>query len=348
MGLDSKKVIIRLRYYEISKVGYFQLFILNKISQPLQIPFFSSLAKIYKNSVLYFIIGGIKDSIAYVVDKQNNEINHNDALISLDGKQKKDELDLLMNDEKLEFNIYARIDQVEVENKRLSFIIPDNKEEFKKTLTIIDAETKKEISIKEDSVIITSKLAEYFDKKVGDTITILESDNLTYKFKISNICENYIGDYIYMTKDTYEKNIGKYSINTQYLKFKDSAMEKEIMSSIKSKNQHILNTISISNAKKQADSLFKSLNSIVYVLVIFSAALSFVVFYSLAYINISERQREIATLKVLGFYNKEVDKYMLKEEFIITILGIIVGLFFGTMYSYLLIDSIEINTMKYI
>ena len=291
---------------------------------------------------------GIKDSIAYVVDKQYNEINHNDALIYLDGKLNADELDQFTIDEQLEFNVYAKIDQVEVDNKRLSLIIPDDDEQFKKALTLIDVETKTEISLKEDSVIITEKLAKYFNKKVGDTIKILESNNLTYEFTISNICENYIGDYVYISKDTYKKNIDEYHINTQYLKFKDLNQENEIMSSIKNKNQHILSTVSIVSAKKQADVLFKSLNSIVYSLIIFSGALSFVVFYSLAYINISERQREIATLKVLGFYNKEIDNYIIKEEFIITILGIIVGLIAGTMYSYKLIDSIEINTMQYI
>ncbi len=221
-------------------------------------------------------------------------------------------------------------------------------EEFRKTLTIRDIETKEEINLKENSVVVTEKLAKYFDKKVGDTITILENDNLTYEFTISNICENYIGDYIYMTKDTYEKSIGEYSINTQYLKFKDLSKENEVMNSLKNKNSHILSTISIANAKQQAKALFKSLNIIVYVLIIFSGALSFVVFYSLAYINMSERQREIATLKVLGFYNNEIDNYILKEEFIITIIGILVGLVAGTYYSYLLIDSIEINTMQYI
>lgn len=291
---------------------------------------------------------GIKDSIAYIVDKQYNEINHNDALIALDGKLNVDELNQFIDNEQLEFNVYAKIDQVEVENKRLSFIIPDNKEEFKKALTIIDVETKEETSLKEDSVIVTEKLAKYFNKKVGDTIKILENDNLIYEFTISNICENYIGDYIYMTKETYIKNIGEYSINTQYLKFKDINKENEIMSNIKNKNPHILSTISITTAKQQAGTLFKSLNIIVYVLVIFSGALSFVVLYSLAYINISERQREIATLKVLGFYNKEIDNYIMKEELVITILGILVGLVLGTTYSYMLIDSIEINTMQYI
>ena len=314
----------------------------------------------YKRRILMSIFGiascttvllagyGIKDSIAYVVDKQYNEINHNDALIALDGKLSADELDELTGNEQLDFNVYAKIDQVEVENKRLSFIIPDNNNEFKKALTLIDVKTKEEIDLKEDSVVVTSKLAKYFNKKVGDTITILESNNLTYEFKISNICENYIGDYIYATKDTYIKHIGDYKINTQYLKFKDLNQENEIMTNIKNNNTHILSTVSISTAKQQAETLFKSLNIIVYVLVIFSGALSFVVFYSLAYINLSERQREIATLKVLGFYNHEVDKYIMKEELIITILGIFAGLVFGTLYAYDLIDSIEINTMQYI
>ena len=95
-----------------------------------------------------------------------------------------------------------------------------------------------------------------------------------------------------------------------YIEFKDVNQEDEIIRSIKENNSHILNIVSIANAKKQADILFKSLYIIVYVLVLFSGALSFVVFYSLAYINLSERQREIATLKVLVFYNKEVDSYL--------------------------------------
>ena len=108
---------------------------------------------------------------------------------------------------------------------------------------------------------------------------------------------------------------------------------------LKNRNSHILSVVSIATAKQQAETLFKSLNIIVYVLVLFSGALSFVVFYSLAYINISERQREIATLKVLGFYNKEIDNYILKEEFIITILGILVSI--GVHFALKKINLIE-------
>ena len=291
---------------------------------------------------------GIKDSIAYVVDKQYNEINHNDVLISLDGKLSKEELDTYVNNDELDFNVYARIDQVDVDNKRVSLIIPDSEIEFRKVLSLKDVKTKEVVSFKDESVIITEKLAKYFNKKVGDKIKILESNNLVYEFPISSIIENYIGDYIYMSKETYKKNINEYNINTQYLKFKDLSRENEIMSNIKNNNSHILITVSISNAKELANTLFKSLNSIVIVLILFSGALSFVVFYSLAYINMSERQREIATLKVLGYYNREVDNYILKEEFIITLIGILFGLFFGTLYAYKLIDSIEINTMQYI
>ena len=343
----GKKILIEKIPFIWNKINYSNKLTIRNIFR-FKRRIFMSIFGIASCTIVLLAGYGIKDSIAYVVDKQYNEINHNDVLISLDGKLSANELDTITNNEELDFNVYARIDQVDVDNKRVSFIIPDNSEEFKKALTLKDIKTKKEITLKKGSVVVTEKLAKYFNKKVGDTIKILESNNILYEFPISNICENYIGDYIYMSKETYTKKIDIYNINTQYLKFKDVNKENEIMSNIKNKNTHILSTVSISNAKTLAVSLFKSLNIIVYVLVIFSGALSFVVFYSLAYINMSERQREIATLKVLGFYNKEVDNYILKEEFIITIIGILVGLVIGTQYAYMLIDSIEINTMQYI
>ena len=343
----GKKILIEKIPFIWDKINYSNKLTIRNIFR-FKRRIFMSIFGIASCTIVLLAGYGIKDSIAYVVDKQYNEINHNDVLISLDGKLSANDLDHITNNEQIDFNIYARIDQIDVDNKRVSFIIPNDSKEFKKAITLKDVKTKEEINLKEGSIVVTEKLAKYFNKKVGDTIKILESNNLTYEFPISNICENYIGDYIYMSKETYSKNINEYNINTQYIKFKDVNKENEIMSNIKSNNSHILNTVSISNAKALAVTLFKSLNIIVYVLVIFSGALSFVVFYSLAYINMSERQREIATLKVLGFYDKEVDNYILKEEFIITIIGILVGLFVGTIYSYKLIDSIEINTMQYI
>ena len=291
---------------------------------------------------------GIKDSISFVVDKQYNDINHNDVLISLDSKLSKEELDEYVKDEDLAFNVYAKIDQVEIENKRVSLVVPYDYEDFKKTLTLRDVKTKEEITLTDNTVVLTQKLAKHLKKKVGDTISILESDNLSYDFKVTNISENYIGDYIFFNKHMYTKYVDEYKINTEYIRFNDLSKENEIMTNIKENNTHILSSVSIASVKEQCVALFKSLSVIVYVLVLFTAILSFVVFYSLAYINISERQREIATIKVLGYYNREVDNYVMKEEFIITVLGILVGLFVGTYYAYAMIDSIEINTMQYI
>ncbi len=314
----------------------------------------------YKRRILMSIFGiasctmillsgyGIKDSISFVVDKQYNDINHNDVLISLDGKQSKEKLDEYTKGEDLAFNVYAKIDQVEIENKRVSLIVPYDYEDFKKTLTLRDVKTKEEITLTDNTVVLTQKLAKHLKKKVGDTVTILESDNLPYEFKVTNISENYIGDYIYFNKHMYTKYVDEYKINTEYIRFNDLSKESEIMTNIKSKNTHILSSVSIASVKEQCVALFDSLSVIVYVLVLFSGILSFVVFYSLAYINISERQREIATVKVLGYYNREVDNYIMKEEFIITVLGILVGLIVGTYYAYAMIDSIEINTMQYI
>ena len=343
----GKKILVERISFIWNKLGYSTKLTIRNIFR-FKRRIFMSIFGIASCTMILLSGYGIKDSISFVVDKQYNDINHNDVLISLDGKLSKEELDEYVKDEDLAFNVYAKIDQVEIENKRVSLIVPYDYEDFKKTLTLRDVKTKEEITLTDNTVVLTQKLAKHLKKKVGDTISILESDNLSYDFKVTNISENYIGDYIFFNKHMYTKYVDEYKINTEYIRFNDLSKENEIMTNIKEKNTHILSSVSIASVKEQCVALFKSLSVIVYVLVLFSGILSFVVFYSLAYINISERQREIATIKVLGYYNREVDNYVMKEEFIITVLGILVGLFVGTYYAYAMIDSIEINTMQYI
>ena len=343
----GKKILVERISFIWNKLGYSTKLTIRNIFR-FKRRIFMSIFGIASCTMILLSGYGIKDSISFVVDKQYNDINHNDVLISLDSKLSKEELDEYVKDEDLAFNVYAKIDQVEIENKRVSLIVPYDYEDFKKTLTLRDVKTKEEITLTDNTVVLTQKLAKHLKKKVGDTISILESDNLSYDFKVTNISENYIGDYIFFNKHMYTKYVDEYKINTEYIRFNDLSKENEIMTNIKEKNTHILSSVSIASVKEQCVALFKSLSVIVYVLVLFSGILSFVVFYSLAYINISERQREIATIKVLGYYNREVDNYVMKEEFIITVLGILVGLFVGTYYAYAMIDSIEINTMQYI
>ena len=109
-----------------------------------------------------------------------------------------------------------------------------------------------------------------------------------------------------------------------------------------------MSIMSVSQTIKSVNNMLKSLNSVVLILIVLSGALSFVVLYNLSYINISERKREIATLKVLGFTDKEVDDYIVKETIILTIMGIVFGLIFGILLTNIIINTVEIEIVRFI
>ena len=168
-----------------------------------------------------------------------------------------------------------------------------------------------------------------------------------YTFVISGICENYVSHYVFMNKKTYEDNIGIYETNITYLKIDDLKNEEKLSKQLL-KNDDIMSIMSVSQTIKSVNNMLKSLNSVVLILIVLSGALSFVVLYNLSYINISERKREIATLKVLGFTDKEVDDYIVKETIILTIMGIALGLIFGILLTNIIINTVEIEIVRFI
>ena len=150
-----------------------------------------------------------------------------------------------------------------------------------------------------------------------------------------------------MSKNEYQDKIGLYKINIAYIKLDDSKNEKMVIENLLNDNKNILSYLSISNSVSSVQNMFTSLDKVVLMVVIFSLLLSIVVLYSLAYIIISERQREISTLKVLGFDDQEVDIYLLKEQAIIVLIGIILGLTIGIFYSLILVDTLEIRMVQF-
>ena len=206
--------------------------------------------------------------------------------------------------------------------------------------------TNKKIILRDDEVVVSKKLAEINHIKVGDHIKLLNYEKKEYLLKVTDICNSYLGHHIFLNKNTYEKYIGTYSNNFAYLKV-DKDKEKEVVKDLLSKDD-ILSVVNISYMKQTVSNMLESLNNIVIILIIFSGILSFVVLYNLSYINISERKREIASLKVLGFYHHEVDNYIIKENFIITIIGIIIGISIGKYFVNYIVDSIEVDMVKFI
>jgi len=180
--------------------------------------------------------------------------------------------------------------------------------------------------------------------KPKDTIEFFINDEYR-RIEIGTITENYFEDYVYLTKETYEKLFGIYKSNVILIKQSESD-KKEFDKTIQ-KNKNVMNIVRKSSTSKLMEDVLASLNSVVIVLILLSAILTFVILYNLSTINIRERKREISTLKVLGFYDEEVDAYITKENYLITIIGILLGLISGRYLSYYVISSCEPDYMMF-
>ena len=154
--------------------------------------------------------------------------------------------------------------------------------------------------------------------------------------------------YIYIDKETFEEN-NEYSPNVIYLNLNNisEVVEEELSKELMEKDE-ILNITFVQELLNSANNMLTSLNKVILIIIILSASLSFVVLYNLSNININERKREISTLKVLGFYDKEVDNYITKENTIFTIFGILLGLFAGYFLTKAVIITVEIEKARFL
>lgn len=319
----------------------------------------------YKKRALITIIGiagctglmlagfGIRDSVIDIPNLQFGEVFKYDTSITLsntDGLKQINEY--LQNNDNVEISKELYASSVTVSNDKLNYsvtvFVPNTSEKFNEVCNLKDAKTGEALEISNEGVIITDKLADEFGIKKDDEITVKSSDDIEYKFKVVGITKNYVDHYIIISKELYESEVGKYKTNMIWVNLKTD--DKDTQSKI---SEDILNFDGVASVSvmstfvKAISDMLNTMNYVVVVLIITSAMLDFVVLYNLANINIGERQREIATLKVLGFYDKEVDNYINKENVIFTIIGIALGLVFGTFLTSAIISSIEIDRLRF-
>lgn len=228
-------------------------------------------------------------------------------------------------------------------------IIPKDEGDLSGIINLKDVQTKEIVKLQENEICLTDKAAQLIGVKAGDTITLRDSDDNEFEVKISNVAENYISHYVYMSKTTYENLYGKtYQTNSLLTKNidLDKAQEEQLATDIM--NQKEVASISrISSMMSALDDTMKSLNYVVVILIVSAGLLAFVVLYNLANVNISERIRELATIKVLGFYDKEVYSYVNRETTLLTIIGIVLGLIGGYFLNYFIIGTCEINMLRF-
>ena len=309
----------------------------------------------YKKRVLVTIVGicgctalmlcgfGIKDSIVDITNMQfidtfkyDETVYTNDLDIN--------EVDQIFNNDKIKEYILAEQITATIDKSKVTMIAIDSSD-FNKIFNVKDLETNKQKTLTKNSIMITDKLAELQGLTIGDTITILDGDAKEYKLKITDIVKNYIEHYIYIDKSQLEEfNPNTVFLNTNNITEKEQdELSKELL-----KNDCIINVIHTETLMDSTSDMVKSLDLIIAVLVVLAAALSFVVLYNLSNINITERKREIATLKVLGFYNKEVDNYITRENMILTLLGIIPGFVLGYFLTFITIGTVEMENTRFI
>ena len=200
------------------------------------------------------------------------------------------------------------------------------------------------VTLEDEKVIMTAKLAELLGVTAGERIKIVFNQHKV-EYEVQAIVQNHLDHYVYMTPKTYQDTVGEYEVNTIFVRLGQSEADFE---------QYLEDlawgtvVTSAEDAKQEIEDVIWSLNSVVVILIFASSVLAFVVMYNLAAININERQRELATLKVLGFYNKEVDDYINRETNLLTILGVALGLGFGYFLCHYILLTCEIDSLMFV
>ena len=292
----------------------------------------------YKKRIIMTLIGisgctallltgfGIKDSISEIVEIQYGEIETYDALAVLDNPvtEKSSEINEFLSQNSISNPLYAYMETLtfaanskNIDVYSLAFATNSIDKYF--NLKDLDGNN---LELNDEGAIITEKMAKILNVNIGDTITLRDNNNEIYVIKISGISKNYINNYVYMNTNYYNLVFGDISYNT-------------IIANIGNKGDTLMSSDYFSNIQYTEDNMsmlqdiFDSMNNIVFLIIGFSSVLAITVLYNLTTINISERVREIATLKVLGFNDKEISMYVYRETIILTIFGIIIGLLLG-------------------
>ncbi|SIR18262.1 putative ABC transport system permease protein [Paenibacillus macquariensis] len=280
---------------------------------------------------------GLRDSVGDIANTQFNEIFQYDLLIELNGDHPLDSVvnEFIKDTKKVDnfTEISSQTGYATRKNERFmaTVYVPKEPSVLKDFVNLRDRRSGKSIVTDKSSVIVTEMLASALGIQKGDTFTLENANGETGKFVLSGIAENYVGSYIYLNQADYNNAFGKApSYNTLMLNTfitddsqQDAALTKLLTSDT------VSSAAFVSQTKKSYDNLLSSINFVVFALIMAAGGLAIVVIYNLTNINISERRKELATLKVLGFHNKEVGGYIFREIFILSMFGTGVGLLLG-------------------
>lgn len=309
----------------------------------------------YKKRFLMTIIGiagctglilagfGLKDCIVKMVPHQYEEIFTYQAKIHLNEEKTDETIDKIKENKKIKNILEVQEESVTIDNKNtnqsVTLVIP--KDDPKEFIKLQNRKTKEQYDLT-DGLIITEKLAKLLEVEENDILKFSGTD--TYKEKVAHITENYLFHYIYLPKTSYKKD----EYNTLLIKTKSMTEKEEKALANELKEIPGISSITFTSSTRHVfDDTMDSFAYVSLILIVSAGALAFVVLYNLSSVNISERRRELATIKVLGFYDKEVYQYINRENTILTLIGILLGLGIGNILTMYIIKTCEIDMLMF-
>lgn len=297
---------------------------------------------------LIFAGFSVQHSISGVKDRQFGEIMKYDLIVAQNNglnDQQQSEVDKLLADDSVDSEIpihYETVNKVAGKNQdkqEIKLIVPKEAEKLNQYISLVDRNSKKKLELTDDGCVISERLARLLNVGIGDTFEITDSENNTIQLKVSAVTEMYMGHFIFTNNTYYQQAFNKgYSSNANLVTLKDrSTSNAQQQASRFIELDGVKGVVQNTTLMNQIDTIVNSLNKIMQILIIVAILLAVVILYNLTNINVSERIRELSTIKVLGFYNNEVTMYIYRETIILTLLGILTGFALGDgLYLYII------------
>lgn len=300
---------------------------------------------------------GLKDSISSIVPLQYEDIQLYDGNVILQSdvtmQEKQEVYKALEKNSQVVATAEDLLQKITIEHdgvsKEVYLNVPENVEKFSDFVVLQDRTTKEKYQLTDKGAVLTEKMAKELGVSAGDTVTIKEENEKERTVKISQICENYMSHYLYMTPAVYKAAYGKEpEYNSIYYRTEGrTTKEAESVGEAALKLDGALSVSYTTELRQQVDDMLQSLDIVIVVLIISAGMLAFVVLYNLNNINITERKRELATLKVLGFYDKEVTEYVYRENILLTLIGSVFGMLLGKILHRFIIVTVEIDSVMF-
>lgn len=301
---------------------------------------------------------GLRNSIGDIPNLQFHELWHYESIVHFKDDQWQKDISYKKEKEALKIKQelpvliknYTKLGQKGVNHQEFTMYVPKRTSQLSSFLSFRNRKTKNQVSLTDHGVIISEKLARLFHLKKGETFSFTDANKKEYRINISNISENYTNHYVYMTPVYYEKIFKeKPHYNSEFLTFHKTLTKEKENKLAHALMQHpsVLNVTFLSRLLHSLNETMKTLGIVVGILILSAALLAFIVLYNLSNINVSERIRELSTIKVLGFYDNEVTAYLYRETLLLMLIGIFIGCGLGKVMHLYVLQTVEVDAMMF-